>query len=633
MPRHLLLAALVLSLATAASAKKPKPPPCDPGTFVLEETGEQLEIGASGGVTWAPLCPLTGGKLKAGRKGTKVSAKWGKGVCEGFEKKVKLKAKFDETCDVLTGKLKSRKYKQEFSAERILVLEGFGAPSLVPELEPGAALGRVIGPGGGDATTWGADGTVYRLRVPAGALAEPTGITLTPVVALEGMPLEGGHVAALDLQPAGLVFATPATLTITPPAPLPEETLTGFGWTGSENRFGIAAGWVSPDGASFHVQVPHFSGYGMGIAGPSQLDALAAELLAQQTADLSFALPLEACLGGQVSCTVDQIELLIMGWFDTVVAPRITAAEGTTDPVAAIRAHEALLAWRAAVAPHVPLENLAIAFPAFAIGVSTFIGQNLLNLLGVFEAYTPPACSGAVTDWRDWVRVPQELRSRAEYLYEDDQLADFDDSLVLGGCAQLAIVDTSFPSTLADGQTELDLSLRTVVRVAGEPDVPVQSEVDLFFGPGASGLDSHETGADGQLATQVNRDPTAARVVVEIVAREPDMGLADNSRVVAGSTVFAFEDNLAGDPEIVPTGGTRELCVVSEGGAPAGTVVQFEIEEPGTLAAPNSTLGLRPDDSIAACVDYQAPDGPVGRRLAAVVTATMDFDGETWTDT
>ena len=632
MARHLLLLVLVLLLAAPVLAKKPKPPPCDPGTFVLAGTNEQIEIELGGGVVFAPLCPLTGGKLKAGRKGTKVSAKWGKGVCEGFEKKVKLKAKFDESCDVLSGKVKSRKFKQEFTADRVLVLEGLGNPSLEPELESGASLGRVIGPAGGEATTWGADGTVYRLRVPAGALPEPTGITLTPVVSLEGMPLEGGFVAALDLQPAGLAFATPARLTITPPDPLPEGPLAGFGWTGSERAFGAAPGWVSPDGASFHVQVAHFSGYGMGIPGPSQLDALTAELLAQQNADLAFALPLEACLNGQVGCTGDQVEALLIGWFETIVVPRLSEAGGGTDPVVTIAAHEALLAWRAAATVHVSLDDVFIAFPALREPFEIWTAQDLLNLFTVFQAYTPPACSGTVTDWRDWIRVPQEIVARAQAAYEPARIESLEFG-VLDACAQLALEEVSFPDTLGDGETELDLSLRTVVRVEGGSAVPVESEVDLLFGPGASGLDSHLTDGDGRLEIPVSRDPTAARVAVDIVARESDTGLADVARVVAGSTVFAFEDNLEGDPDIVPTGGTRELCVVSELGAPAGTVVQFEIEEPGTLAAPNATLGLRFDDSMAACVDYQAPDGPVGRNLAAVVTATMDFDGETWTDT
>lgn len=58
---------------------------------------------------------------------------------------------------------------------------------------------------GGRVAATGADGTIYELTIPAGALLEPTRITLTPVRQISGLPIAGsdcdgcGHVHPADL--------------------------------------------------------------------------------------------------------------------------------------------------------------------------------------------------------------------------------------------------------------------------------------------------------------------------------------------------------------------------------------------------------------------------------------------------
>jgi hypothetical protein len=126
------LCATGLTLALAASgAGAAKPPPCEGGSFVVETPTDALVPGSAvalpdvivvgaGTATIASGCPEVPGKLRASRKGTRLSAKWTKkkGLCAGLPKRASLKARFDASCEVLTGKFKSRGVKRTFSARR-----------------------------------------------------------------------------------------------------------------------------------------------------------------------------------------------------------------------------------------------------------------------------------------------------------------------------------------------------------------------------------------------------------------------------------------------------------------------------------------------------------------------------------
>src|SRR5689334_11573021 len=89
-----------------------------------------------------------------------------------------------------------------------VLFDGLVAP--VPQ--QGAATTATIGPEGG---TLSAGGDV--LHVPAGALSAPQAITMIPLSSLGGSPL-GGSFGAVQLEPTGLHFLVPATLTIQVPA-------------------------------------------------------------------------------------------------------------------------------------------------------------------------------------------------------------------------------------------------------------------------------------------------------------------------------------------------------------------------------------------------------------------------------
>ena len=106
----------------------------------------------------------------------------------------------------------------------------------------------------------GGNGTRYTLVVPANALRSPTRIRMQAVSALAGVPAGVAAVHGVQLEPGGLHFINPATLTIEPsaPVPLPQQAFYGYGLSGSDMH--PIPGEL---GAVAKVAVWHFSGYGM----------------------------------------------------------------------------------------------------------------------------------------------------------------------------------------------------------------------------------------------------------------------------------------------------------------------------------------------------------------------------------
>ncbi|GAB4456835.1 MAG: hypothetical protein OHK0041_21750 [Anaerolineales bacterium] len=97
----------------------------------------------------------------------------------------------------------------------------------------------VIGPDGGELTVTGSNGVIYTLTVPPGALNYETAISLQPISNIPDLPLSGGLMAAVLIEPETLVFEVPATLRMTPPSdfPAPAAPLTlafAFGQDGQD---------------------------------------------------------------------------------------------------------------------------------------------------------------------------------------------------------------------------------------------------------------------------------------------------------------------------------------------------------------------------------------------------------------
>ncbi len=151
-----LLGVAALVFATGAlPARGAKPPLCPGGVFEVEAAAgplvpagavpDLLHVGDDGAVSIASGCPEIAGKLRAARRGTKLSARWTakKGLCIGLSKKASLRARFDAACETVTGKFETKGRRLAFTATRAgIVLDGHVPSSIRGErLQVGRASG------------------------------------------------------------------------------------------------------------------------------------------------------------------------------------------------------------------------------------------------------------------------------------------------------------------------------------------------------------------------------------------------------------------------------------------------------------------------------------------------------------
>lgn len=80
-----------------------------------------------------------------------------------------------------------------------------------------AATADIIAADGGVLTATDVDGRTITLTIPPDALDRTTTITLTPLNALPGIPGGGSLFMGYAIEPAGITFAAPATITVTMP--------------------------------------------------------------------------------------------------------------------------------------------------------------------------------------------------------------------------------------------------------------------------------------------------------------------------------------------------------------------------------------------------------------------------------
>ncbi len=133
---------------------------------------------------------------------------------------------------------------------------------VTPILDTARAVTQIISTEGGNMTAIASDGTLFTLTFPADALISDAEITMTPVSFAEGLPLSGGLVAAVRLEPEGLRLWEPATLLIEPPVPVSVIEEFPFAWRRMGEHFHLYP--LQPDPSSLTMRVVHFVTYGIG---------------------------------------------------------------------------------------------------------------------------------------------------------------------------------------------------------------------------------------------------------------------------------------------------------------------------------------------------------------------------------
>lgn len=205
-----------------------------------------------------------------------------------------------------------------------------------------------IGPAGGTISATAADGTVYRLRIPADALIAPEDITMVPVASVEGLPEGGRAVAAVQLEPDGLQLFQPATLTIRPAAEVPADERVGLGWFG----LGQDAHSLATEGDDrVELSLLHFSGYGIGAYPASHPGRLALQRAASHQARLSSRvgalIEKERARGeesgGFSEAGLAELAVIFSEYFDFVLEDILRTAE--SDDAMAVCAIELYFSW------------------------------------------------------------------------------------------------------------------------------------------------------------------------------------------------------------------------------------------------------------------------------------------------
>jgi hypothetical protein len=193
-------------------------------------------------------------------------------------------------------------------------------PCLALTLSGFGGVGEEIGPDGGTLSTTGLDGTGYTLDIPEGALLGPEVITMTPVDAIADLPVPGGLVAAVDLQPSGLMFWDAVILTIDPANDIPPADQTAF--VISEGEFVLHP--LVLDSAEIQLPLTHFSAAGVG-EGPATGAEPPSSALGQYTAAAAALVQVQraALLGGGSGDPAFSTKLaeLMEDYYDANLAP------------------------------------------------------------------------------------------------------------------------------------------------------------------------------------------------------------------------------------------------------------------------------------------------------------------------
>ncbi|HZW04607.1 MAG TPA: hypothetical protein VFF68_11815, partial [Anaerolineaceae bacterium] len=147
--------------------------------------------------------------------------------------------------------------------------------NVTPELDTADAVYALVPQKGGEIRLTLANGLAFTLTIPEGALMSDQEVTMTPIRQIEGLPLSGGLVAGVQLEPDGTLFMKPVTLTIHVPAGYDETAgrMVGFGYHGQGEGFYMTP--ADGDGQTITLQFLSFSGHGAATGTQADIDAQA----------------------------------------------------------------------------------------------------------------------------------------------------------------------------------------------------------------------------------------------------------------------------------------------------------------------------------------------------------------------
>ena len=231
-----------------------------------------------------------------------------------------------EIADLATGN--SRRFvKAAGGPASEAAIEALSASAAVVNVtvDAGRAVTRAIGTAGGAIAVVDAQGTRFQVAFPAGALNLTTDVTVTPVVAIAGLPLSGGLRGAVRIEPEGVVPARTVRLTITPAPVVPVAQHVTFAFRGLAGELFLAPPLVAS--TTLVIPVHRLGGYGLAAGTAADLTAQLARLptreedrFSQQLAGLL--LPSRRAATTAVPASVAP---LLQAEFNARIKPRLSA--------------------------------------------------------------------------------------------------------------------------------------------------------------------------------------------------------------------------------------------------------------------------------------------------------------------
>ena len=200
---------------------------------------------------------------------------------------------------------------------------------VTPRLDAGRQVSHAVPAGGAVLTTTAADGTRFTLELPDGAVPDERPVTLTPLSALDGLPLSGGLIAGVQIEPDGLALLRPVTLTIETRTALNPDQVLGFAYAGQGEDFHLYPSAVSRN--KITMLLTHFSGHGVGEGSDGDVQAAASASPAdpQSKAENEEVVKLREALKRGDKDAQAAAEQAMREVFTTNVLPYLQAAQGS----------------------------------------------------------------------------------------------------------------------------------------------------------------------------------------------------------------------------------------------------------------------------------------------------------------
>lgn len=360
-------------------------------------------------------------------------------------------------------------------------------------LNTAAATTASIGPTGGVLTT-SASGVSFRLEIPAGALRTNVSIRMTPITAIGNLPLSGGLVAAVDLQPSGLVFAKSAVLRVGTAAPARTGlALTGFSM--KDNGGKVAQTFATARTKEVQVLVSHFSAAGAAFGTTQEVASILPSLDGRPpVAETFFQTFTSLATSGSSSAGPALLQALI-GWFDNGVLPQLQAANTDDALVAALAEYDGWAVQSFAFYSPLPLSENDIALTTRRLQFRNALEPKLLAAM----QQNNQVCKSE----RSLVAMQNTLFWQVQAEAFGVANGALTRANVLGAlCVQVAMISKTFPDPVQAGfPNDLDATFGVQFGPSG---VATSQPVTVFFsGPGLTFGKSSPTGSDAQGAFSV----------------------------------------------------------------------------------------------------------------------------------